>query len=45
MPDTIIHITEDELYRLEVAYTSIHDATIRTELLRTLEAWVQDQEA
>lgn len=43
MPETIIHITETELYRLEVAYTSIKDPKIRAEFLRTLEAWVQDQ--
>lgn len=43
MPKTIIHITETELYRLEVAYTSIEDPSIRAEFLRTLEAWVQDQ--
>lgn len=45
MPETIIPITETELYRLEVAYTSIEDPIIRAEFLRTLEAWVQDQHA
>lgn len=43
MPDTIISITETELYRLEVVYTSIEDPAIRAEFLRTLEAWVQNQ--
>ncbi len=43
MPETIIPITEGELYRLEVAYTSIKDPAIRAEFLSTLEAWTQDQ--
>ena len=43
MPDAIIHITETELYRLEVAYTSIKDPAIRAEFLSSMEAWVQDQ--
>jgi hypothetical protein len=42
MPD-VICITEDELYRLEVAYASVRDPAIRAEFLCTLEAWVQDQ--
>ncbi len=42
MPE-IIHITENELYRLEVAYTSIRDAAIRAEFLNTLEAWACEQ--
>lgn len=45
MSETVIHITETELYRLEVAYTSIRDPAIRAEFLRTLEAWVFDQDA
>jgi hypothetical protein len=44
MPE-IIHITEDEFYRLEVAYTSIRDPAIRAEFLRTIEVWVLDQNA
>ena len=43
MPETITHITETELYRLEVAYTSIEDPNIRAEFLCLLESWVQDQ--
>ncbi|MEM1102772.1 MAG: hypothetical protein AAGH48_01550 [Pseudomonadota bacterium] len=45
MTDTIIPITNIELYRLEVAYTSIEDPKIRAEFLRTLESRVADQYA
>lgn len=43
MPETIIHITETELYRLEVAYTSIEDPKIRAEFLCLLESWASEQ--
>ena len=42
-PKDIIHITETELYRLEVACTSIKDPVIRAEFLRALETRMQNQ--
>ena len=42
-PEEIIHITDTEMYRLEVAYTSIRDPDIRAEFLRSMEAWVLEQ--
>ena len=43
--EKIIHITEIELYRLEVAYTSIRSADTRGDFLRLLEAEVFAQDS
>ncbi len=42
-PENIIHITETELFRLEVAYTSISSAKVRGAFLRALEAEMLSQ--
>ncbi len=43
MTKAIYDLSEEELFRLTSAYTAIRDPAIRTEFLRTIEAWATDQ--
>ena len=43
MKTSIYGMTETDLFRMITAFTAIRSPKIRSEFVRTIEAWAQDQ--